>query len=140
MGRQDSDARVDRMLTHMRAFQKMPGRWDEGPKGREYGRFQAAWNEATVPERQRYQAAIFREIRERHARPERSPAPVADLAARRRQRVAGRPRLWAGGSLASAPPPVSRSARTGRPSGSGTATSGMRARPASAGKQTGAAA
>jgi hypothetical protein len=76
-----SDARVNRMLTHMRAFQKMPGRWDEGEKGRAYAQFKAAWDSATVPERQRYQAAIFREIRARV--PVRTPSAVADLAGRR---------------------------------------------------------
>ncbi len=77
-------ARVNRMLTHMRAFQQMPGRWDEGEKGRVYARFQAAWNGATVPERQRYQAVIHREILARA--PARQPAAVVDLAGRRRSR------------------------------------------------------
>lgn len=83
MTAQSRDDCVNRMLTHMRAFQKMPGRWDEGAKGRAYARFESAWDEATVPERQRYQSTIFREIRERA--PVRRPSAVVDLADRRRQ-------------------------------------------------------
>jgi hypothetical protein len=80
---QVDDARVNRMLTHMRAFQKMPGRWDEGEKGRVHAQFQAAWDSATVPERQRYQTAILQQIMARA--PVRQPAAVVDLADRRRQ-------------------------------------------------------
>ena len=79
-----NDDNVNRMLTHMRAFQKMPGRWDEGEKGREYAQFEDAWGKATVDERQRYQSILFREIRERA--PARQPAPVVDLAASRQSR------------------------------------------------------
>ena len=86
------DDRVNRMLTHMRAFQKLPGRWDEGVKGRTYAQFEAAWGSATVPERQAYQRTISREARERHDRRQAaSRAPVIDLAARREQRTAERP-------------------------------------------------
>ena len=92
-----SDARVDQMLRYMHAFQRLPGRWDEGEKGRVHALFKRTWDTATVPERQRYQATILREVRERHQgassraerAPVRQPAPVTDLARRPRIGQAG---------------------------------------------------